>query len=464
SPIDKQTLDRICGKILPRINDKVNKLTVEPLSIERIFHAVDYVQLNSLSFVNFSQEILLRHILDNAVIHRLMTEQITCLHIQVSDEVTSNFPVENHSNIFSLILFMCKNLNDLTFSHWFIGLGLTFFIYKLSSTSCVSSTLTKLRIHVNTFDDCLFLLDGRLESLSTLIINIVEIFNTSATIDNTKKLPKLKCFALTSYHHTSFYDSQIVPLLRRMSNLEELTLFLSVIRMESTYIDGIHLHDEILIHMPRLDKLMFSITTMLYNINAKIDLQSNDDIQRGFIEKEIYQVDSYVINDPSKLQQECHIYSKPYPFDVFFNLNSRFPGAKFNKVRWLIMRDGDPFENELFKIISQDFPFLKKLAIFNTAAQQNKRCSLPFITFLHLRELYVHLAHIDYAEQFLYERNAHLPCLSSLEIRYETLSILTNNFTNDAARANCAKLQRLVIKEPFVHPQYFHSYFPLLQC
>ncbi|CAF2083744.1 unnamed protein product, partial [Rotaria magnacalcarata] len=300
SPIDKQTLDRIiCGKILPRINDKVNKLTVEPLSIERIFHAVDYAQLYSLSLVNFSQEILLRHIIDNAVIHRLMTEQITCLNIQVSDKIRSDFSVKNHSNILSLILFIRENLNDLTFSHWFIGLGLTFFMYKLSSTSCVSSTLTKLSIFVNTFDDCLFLLDRRLESLSTLIINIVQIFDTSANIDNTK-LPQLKCFSLASYQRTCSYDSRIVPLLRRMPNIEELTLFLSVIRMESTYIDGIHLHDEILIHVPRLDKLLFSITTILYNINAKIELPSNDDIQRGFIEKEIYQADSYVINDPSK--------------------------------------------------------------------------------------------------------------------------------------------------------------------
>ncbi|CAF4816308.1 unnamed protein product, partial [Rotaria magnacalcarata] len=370
--IDKQTLDRICGKILPRINDKVNKLTVEPLSIERIFHAVDYAQLYSLSLVNFSQEILLRHIIDNAVIHRLMTEQITCLNIQVSDKIRSDFSVKNHSNILSLILFIRENLNDLTFSHWFIGL--------------------------------------------------VQIFDTSANIDNTK-LPQLKCFSLASYQRTCSYDSRIVPLLRRMPNIEELTLFLSVIRMESTYIDGIHLHDEILIHVPRLDKLLFSITTILYNINAKIELPSNDDIQRGFIEKEIYQVDSYVINDPSKVQQECRIYSKSYPFNVFSHLTSGFPGGKFD-----------------------DFPFLKKLALFNTAAQQNKRCSLPFITFPHLVEPHVHMAHTDYAEQFLYERNAHLPCLSSLEICYETLSILTNNFTNDVARVNCDKLQRLVIK------------------
>jgi hypothetical protein len=39
----------------------------------------------------------------------------------------------------------------------------------------MSSTLIKLKINVSTFVDCLYLLDGRLDSLSTLIINVEEI-------------------------------------------------------------------------------------------------------------------------------------------------------------------------------------------------------------------------------------------------------------------------------------------------
>ncbi|CAF4798988.1 unnamed protein product, partial [Rotaria sp. Silwood2] len=82
--------------------------------------------------------------------------------------------------------------------------------------------------------------------------------------------------------------------------------------------------------------------------------------------------------------------------------------------------------------------------------------------FSHIVKLHLDLKHIDYVEQFLYERNAHLPRLLSLQIQYEILSILTNNLTNDSARVHCAKIQCLVIKEPFVCPQNFHSYFPLL--
>ena len=62
SPVDNQLLDRIYTKILPRIHHKANKLTVEPLSIERILGAVHYPQLHSISFVNFHYETLLQHL------------------------------------------------------------------------------------------------------------------------------------------------------------------------------------------------------------------------------------------------------------------------------------------------------------------------------------------------------------------------------------------------------------------
>jgi hypothetical protein len=71
-------------------------------------------------------------------------------------------------------------------------------------------------------------------------------------------------------------------------------------------------------------------------------------------------------------------------------------------------------------------------------------------------------AHVDYAEQFLLEKNTYLPRLMNLNIGFESLAMVTNNFTNDAARINCAKLKCLNIDEPFVRPENFHQFFPLL--
>jgi hypothetical protein len=77
-----------------------------------------------------------------------------------------------------------------------------------------------------------------------------------------------------------------------MINLEKLKLYLSILRVNSTYIDSTQLYDEILIYMPRLKKLYFSIDTGVLNKNIKIDLPSNEDIQHSFIERRYGQVGS----------------------------------------------------------------------------------------------------------------------------------------------------------------------------
>lgn len=82
--------------------------------------------------------------------------------------------------------------------------------------------------------------------------------------------------------------------------------------------------------------------------------------------------------------------------------------------------------------------------------------------FPHLILLDLCFAHIDYVEQFLIDTNCHLPCLLNLVIKYESLETVTHNFINDATRITCAKLTSLLIDEPFVRPENFDQYFPLL--
>jgi len=98
---------------------------------------------------------------------------------------------ENELNMFALILSIDKHLCDLTFSQYSINKKLFIPIFNLPTTSCVSSTLTKLTINVNSFDDCLYLLDGRLEYLSTLIIDIATITDSSSNKDNTVSITDL---------------------------------------------------------------------------------------------------------------------------------------------------------------------------------------------------------------------------------------------------------------------------------
>jgi hypothetical protein len=78
------------------------------------------------------------------------------------------------SNIFALILSLTKRLIHLNFCHLFSHRRTWISIYYLPEISHMSSNLTQLKINVETFFDYLYLLDGRLNSLSKLIINVRE--------------------------------------------------------------------------------------------------------------------------------------------------------------------------------------------------------------------------------------------------------------------------------------------------
>jgi hypothetical protein len=72
------------------------------------------------------------------------------------------------------------------------------------------------------------------------------------------------------------------------------------------------------------------------------------------------------------------------------------------------------------------------------------------ITFPHRILLNLLEAHVDYAEQFLVDKNTQLPCLFDLYIKYESLEMVTNNFINDATRLTCTQLKRFYMDILFV--------------
>ncbi|CAF4774008.1 unnamed protein product, partial [Rotaria sp. Silwood2] len=57
-------------------------------------------------------------------------------------------------------------------------------ILDLPSTTFCTSSLTKLCIYVDSLDDCLYLLDGRLKQLTTFIVKIRSIHNDLSIIHN----------------------------------------------------------------------------------------------------------------------------------------------------------------------------------------------------------------------------------------------------------------------------------------
>ena len=119
----------------------------------------------------------------NRIVQKLL-EQIEYLEIDINNEPASSSP-ETLLAIFTLLLSLCKRLIKLNFGYFFHRLPRCTF--HLSSTGLNCSGLSSLKIKVETFDDCLYLLE-RLNCLSKLIISVKIISSISGIIDNTVSL------------------------------------------------------------------------------------------------------------------------------------------------------------------------------------------------------------------------------------------------------------------------------------
>lgn len=282
-----------------------------------------------------------------------------------------------------------------------------------------------------------------------------------------KDVLHLKCCSLISYNPTNKYDSQVIPLLRRMIYLEQLTLYLTIDH-RSTFVDGIHLNNEILDHMPQLQTFNFNIITNT-NVNTFVNNQLYEDIRCTFLNRKFQQVDFYLDQYPNGTARS-HIYSLPYKMDVMRAISNMFPGGLFTNVRVIVLSDlFCPFEHDIYDRIARSFPFLTDLTVFNYKprnyrisheAKNNNQMS-PIIVFTHLIRLTICWGNIDIAEKLLVDTNTLLPRLIDLTIPYLYITEVTENFTREATRRNCANIKRLKCNSTqIVRSKDFCLYFP----
>ena len=115
----------------------------------------------------------------------MLNNQVTRLDLPIADEIEA---MEDSdlclSDAFQLVLSSCRGLLDLRFAQSKLCLSFEYSLGRLLP-SCCSSTLKKLDIHLENFTDCLLLLDGRFECLSTFVVFMSSIIPGSATVNNT---------------------------------------------------------------------------------------------------------------------------------------------------------------------------------------------------------------------------------------------------------------------------------------
>lgn len=102
-------------------------------------------------------------------------------------------------NIYGHILNFFKNLKYLSVIETFNPSYPRLTLRELPSTTFFSATLTYLCINMYTLDDCLFLLDGRIKQLSTLIVTIGYVDKSSSVIHNMVSFNRMLIMIKTNY-------------------------------------------------------------------------------------------------------------------------------------------------------------------------------------------------------------------------------------------------------------------------
>ncbi|CAF4091213.1 unnamed protein product [Rotaria sordida] len=427
--------------------------------MERILLASDYANLTSLELFDSGKEIFSHYTMDNSVfVEHIFKHQITNLIVHFNDEYFNN----NSMSIYNEqhLIFDTSSIHNyppLTFIH-------------LPSTIYFSSTLTVLCIHVGTFKDCLLILDGRLKQLTTFNVQIYYI-DYPSKVSNIDKLQHLKCFSLVSFKATYKYNELIVPLLRRMTHLEKLTLNICIntsnesIDETSQFVDGTHLQNKILIYMPYLHTFNFYINTKVL-LRFSNYRKFNDSIQQIFTNIKYEQTNCMVYT--FDYESICYAYSLPLRFTHLSRITNHFPNIGSDIVTHLYVSDCVPMKHEFFMRINQTFPLLKYFSLKNNCSQSlcfdlwisDENLSNSIIEYSNLISLDIMEADKDYIAQFLLETKTFLPHLTELKVNYDQLEIVTRCFTRDTMRRNCLKVKRLIV-EKYVSKHVF-QYFPSL--
>ncbi|CAF4449376.1 unnamed protein product, partial [Rotaria sp. Silwood2] len=276
-------LNRYCINILPKIDHNVRSLILESESMERILLVADYLNLTELKLFNVNDYIVSHYFTGKkfqcsfeSPFRRIFRQQITDLILVYNNDSNILLMNKNAKYVYEYTLKFFENLKHLSV----IGFAPIFLIRNVSLVTCFSSNLYKLCLPVNCFEDCFALLDGRFKHLTMLSVNINDTEHYSSVVNNVNDLPNMKYFSLKCRCLTNEYDTHVLPLLHRMSNLEELSL--NIINQKRTsFVDGTEINEKIFVHMPRLHKFTFYISTET-KLNHIVDHLSNDDIQRTF--------------------------------------------------------------------------------------------------------------------------------------------------------------------------------------
>ncbi|CAF1512487.1 unnamed protein product [Adineta ricciae] len=410
-------IDEFSSQILPSICEKIKWINIESSFMKSILSGNRYPNLYGLGLYNVDEKMINLPSNDE----NLFQNQITSLVIGIDPEKKNWTIVENIcNNLFPVM----NHLIDLTFCELSYK-TLVRLLIDVPSPKFSSSTLLTLNIKAQTFNDCLYIPDGRFQNLQSLSIDLTNIDPSSRQIENQKKVPNLKCFNLSCLLVTWLYNELIVPLLHRMTNLEKLGLYLET-GIKEKFIDGNTLKKDILDHLIKINHFDFDIYSLI-SLNNQTNYPLQQDIQ------------------------------------------STFQGGSYPFVRIVSLYDERPFEHDFFLRISLAFPLMNRLTVTNQCSQKRKQSmdineNLEIIRYDHLLELDIGRCHDDYTEQFLLHTKTFLHDSISLIVDAESLERVTQNFTRNQTRTNCEKVNEIFFYGTKKYSiESLRDYFPFVE-
>ena len=222
-------LNRLCVEVLPVIANQIERFHLESSSIKEIFYAAHYSELSHLALYKMTEEsarFLFTGKIDDCFLKIQTKNEFLSIFLNLSlclDERLSsvNFrnqirtlllTIDDHGEktvdeIYYSMCYICENLLTvfqclvtLTFesSSNIDSIPLSFKDNRFDSFC--SSTLLKLKICVDTFDDCLYLFDGRFDRVESVDLNVCRIHRSTLVVNQVRISMKI-----TSDEQTIFF-------------------------------------------------------------------------------------------------------------------------------------------------------------------------------------------------------------------------------------------------------------------
>ena len=201
--------------------------------------------------------------------------------------------------------------------------------------------------------------------------------------------------------------------------------------------------------MPRLKDFVFDIRSIVPLNQGDVPLQAEEDVQSTLTDLTQHRVITYVDYFPVDGNAHCHYHTYPHVSSLYQYLSNNFRGELFSNVKYVQLFDERPFEHSFFLRIAQSFPSMRTLSVRNLVAQRDKNDypspngneRAPVITYPSLRELILTRVHDDYLEQFLFETKTFVSADLELSCKDKQLYRVTNKFTREETKVNCAKVK-----------------------